>query len=232
MLDQVEEFSKRLGLLFQDSSLLKKALTHKSYANEAKEETPHNETLEFLGDAILELVVSDFLFQKLPEKSEGDLSKLRASLVNSASLSAVARDLEVGDFLFLGKGELRTGGQKKDRILANTVEALIAAIYLDRGIEEARRFIHERILGRVDWENLENSELSLFDPKTKLQEFTQTTFKKAPKYRLLSAEGPDHEKEFEVELTVGEEIMVKATGRSKKEAEQNAAKIAIEARFS
>lgn len=200
---------------------LQVALTHRSVG-----EDPQNETLEFLGDAVLSLAVSDLLMRQFPEAREGDLSKMRASLVNAEELAKKARRLELGRWLRLGKGEERSGGREKEKILAAAYEAVLGAIYLDAGYDAARRVIEAQFADDL------NRELEIpghRDYKTRLQELTQRVYRETPLYTLASERGPDHEKEFVVELTVGGRVLGRGAGRSKKLAEQAAAMEALAA---
>ncbi|MGE4233142.1 MAG: ribonuclease III [Bacteriovoracia bacterium] len=225
----LKELTHQIKYEFQDNSLLEIALVHKSYGNERHTDKPisirDNERFEFLGDSVLNLVVSHELLKVYPEATEGELSKLRAGLVNEKTLAEIAKSLSLGDFLLLGKGEERTGGRDKESILASTLEALFAAIFLDSGFDAAgeviRSFFEQRILG-VDTTNKNQ------DFKTKLQEVVQAKFKTTPKYILVQSTGPDHDKTFEVELFIQEKSITKAVGKSKKEAEQRAARIALQ----
>ncbi len=215
-----------LGVVFQDKEHLLTAITHRSYLNEHREaKQNHNERYEFLGDAILELVVTDFLFHKYPEKPEGDLTAIRAALVNTVSLSDVATGIGVNDFLLLSKGEERDTGRARQYILANTFEALIGAIYLDQGYDVAKEFVGsylfdktERIVEKRLWQ----------DAKSRFQELAQEHVSVTPSYETLSQTGPDHDRIFTVGAFLGKEKIAEGKGRSKQEAEQAAAEKAIE----
>ena len=208
---------------FTDSSILTHALSHSSYANEMRmNKEKSNERLEFLGDAVLELVTSEYVYKEYSDLSEGDLTKLRASIVCEQTLSACARDLKIGDYLLLGKGEDITGGRERDSLLSDALEAVIGAIYLDGGFTNAKEFIRSFILA-----NLKNKDL-FFDSKTILQEIIQNNNGQKLRYRLLSEEGPDHNKTFKVAVYVGTEEIGIGTGRTKKAAEQEAAYEAIQ----
>lgn len=209
---------ERIGYRFQDISLLKQALTHSSYTNEQKINKQKNyERLEFLGDAILEMVSSEFLFRMHPQMPEGELTKLRASMVCEPALAFCAKDLELGKFLLLGRGEESTGGRKRDSITSDVCEAMIGAIYLDGGIEHARAFIDRFILS-----DLENKKL-FYDSKTNLQELVQATLKQDIHYESAGEYGPEHDKTFCVEAYVGDRKVGVGEGRTKKAAEQMAA---------
>jgi ribonuclease-3 len=216
-----------VGHVFSDPRLLEEALTHKSFLNEnATPGRKHNERLEFLGDAVLGLTVGHLLMERFPEVREGDLSMLRAHVVSEPSLASVATTLALGEWLYLGKGEEQTGGRKKASLLADAVEAVLAAVYLDAGFAAAfavaRRLFEPRFAslpqpGRGDF-------------KTRLQERTQAERQGAPRYAVLGEKGPDHEKVFVVAVYLGELELARGEGRSKKEAEQRAAEAALAAR--
>lgn len=212
---------KELGYCFSDASLLVRCLTHVSYDWGTGDE--HNETLEFLGDAVLNLAVSDLLMRRYPEKSEGDLSRMRASLVNAAALAEKALTLNLGTLLRMGKGEERSGGRKKESILAGAFEALLGGIYWDGGYEAARRVV-ERYFAL----DIKEKKLGQEDYKTRLQEISQMLFHAPPTYRLVAETGPDHEKRFVTEILVSGRVMGRGEGRSKKQSEQEAAKRALE----
>lgn len=209
---------------FKDESLFDMALTHRSWVNEHKGVRPNNERLEFLGDAILEFVVSKELFAKFPDKEEGYLTALRANLVNTVSLGEIAKKLELGKSIFLSKGEEDGGGRSNPSLLADTVEAMIGAVYIDRGIEAAEAFIQENILIELD----ERAAQPLKDFKSRLQEFVQSQSLPAPKYQVVEESGPDHDKKFIIEVLVNNEPWARGEGRSKSSAEQDAARQAIE----
>jgi ribonuclease III len=202
------------------------ALTHKSYANEHKAEgTRDNERLEFLGDAVVDLAISHRLMERFPQAAEGELSKLRALLVNEEGLARVARRLALGDLLLLGRGEELTGGRTKDSVLADGLEAVFGAVYLGQGYSKVQELIDREFAGALDGvaSGQEGS-----DYKTRLQERIQVARRISPKYRVVGQSGPDHEKIFEIEVTVDGEVLARASGRSKKEAEQSAARAALE----
>ena len=224
-LQQMENTWKKLeqvlGVSFRDRNLLMTAVTHTSYANEHRqEEARHNERLEYLGDAVLELVSSEYLYSSYPDKGEGELSRLRASMVCEPSLAKCARDLTLPAFLRLGKGEESMGGRTRDSIISDALEAVIGAIYLDRGFEEAKHFILEHVLLDLKEEDL------FLDSKTRLQELVQENGN-TPVYEVLREDGPDHDRKFTVAVLVKGEILGTGTGRTKKAAAQNAAKEAI-----
>ena len=209
---------QRIGYQFKDHSLLKKALMHSSFVNEKHlPKYECNERLEFLGDAVLELISSEFLFDEHAKMPEGELTKTRASMVCEPSLAFCAREIELGEYLFLGKGEDATGGRKRDSITSDALEALIGAIYKDGGFASAKEFVHKFVLN-----DLENKKL-FYDSKTILQEIVQAHFGKAISYKLIGEEGPDHDKSFKVAVYIGEEEFGQGKGRTNKAAEQEAA---------
>jgi ribonuclease III len=219
------EFEDKLGYAFRDLELLKRALSHKSYANERRlGALAHNERLEFLGDAVLELGVSDLLVRQFPEHQEGELSKIRASLVNETALAEQARKIGLGKFIFLGKGEEQCSGREKNSLLSDAFEAMLGALYLDAGFQAAFAIVQKLFqpeLSRAVTEDISR------DYKTKLQEEVQNRYKEAPEYRLVGETGPDHAKMFEIHLYVRGEKVSEGAGKSKKQAEQNAAQSAL-----
>ena len=218
----MKTFEEKLGYTFQDASLLENALTHSSRANESRGRLQSNERLEFLGDSILGMVVADHLYRSHPDLPEGDLTRTRAALVCEESLVEVARELDLGEYLRLGKGESSGGGRERPSIQADAVEAVLAAIYLDGGIGSARKFVQKYILSR------EVAGLTKpLDHKTALQELVQRESGQVLRYRLVGEEGPDHNKRFFVEVDLNGEPIGSGSGRSKKEAEQMAAQAAI-----
>lgn len=220
------ELEARLGHTFRTAALCETAMTHTSWLNEAGQpDRSDNERLEFLGDAVLDLVVSDLLMRRFPDRREGDLSRARAALVSETGLAKVAVGLDLGAFLLLGKGEERTGGRSRPSTLANTLEALMGAIYLDAGFDAAAVVAARLFDGRI--EDVDAHALS--DYKSRLQERAQALWQTAPVYEVVAEEGPDHDKRFEVALTLGGRPYGRAVGRSKKEAEQGAAAAALAA---
>lgn len=216
------ELEQRIGYKFENFDLLVKAMTHSSYANEHRyEKKENNERLEFLGDAVLELISSDYLFAKYPETPEGVLTKKRASMVCEPTLALCAREIPLGDYLLLGKGEDATGGRKRDSIVSDAMEALIGAIYLDGGFANAKEFVLDFILN-----DLEHKQL-FYDSKTILQEIVQENGTQPVEYILTKEEGPDHNKNFTVEARVNGKVMGQGSGHTKKAAEQAAAYQAI-----
>jgi len=217
------DLQQRITHVFNNPELLERALTHKSYANESKLRE-HNERMEFLGDAVLNLVVSEYLMKACPDSTEGDLSRLRAAVVSEPALATVAREIGLGDYLLLGRGEDQTGGRDKDSLLSDCLEALVASIYLDAGWEAAGGFIirfFESVLLKTC------SSGGTIDYKTMLQELCQERIKQLPEYRVAFETGPDHRKQFEVELLVMGKVYGRGVGKNKKEAEQRAAKEAV-----
>ncbi len=219
------EFERRIGYTFRWRDLLTRAITHKSYSHEARHENVrHNETFEFLGDAVLGFVIGDMLFQNFPDLDEGALSKMKAYLVSATSLAEKARAFGMGDVILLGIGEEKTGGRKKDSLLANLFEAMLAAIYLDGGIEPARQVIEQTFL--ADIKSINEQDLLFHDYKTALQELAQGKGLPLPEYNVVDEVGPDHDKTFVVEVKVGSHS-TRGEGSSKKEAQQEAARHAL-----
>jgi len=218
-------FEERLGYKFQRRDLLTRALTHKSYSHEARQDAVQdNETFEFLGDSVLGFVIGDLLFQRFPSLDEGALSKIKAYLVSASSLAAKARTYGMGDVIYLGVGEEKSGGRKKESLLANLFEAMIAGVYLDGGVEPARELI-ERAFSR-DLETIDLDDLLFHDYKTALQELAQGKGLQLPEYNVVDEVGPDHDKRFVVEVKIGNHS-ARGEGSSKKEAQQEAAKHAL-----
>lgn len=209
---------------FNDSALLEQALTHRSWINENPGIRHTNERLEFLGDAILEYIVSAELYNKLPDKEEGFLTALRANIVNTKNLSELAMKLNIGEELFVSKGEEAGGGRNNISLLADTVEAILGAIYLDQGISAAEEFVKENLLSDLDIKLAE----PLKDPKSRLQEQVQAQGSSTPKYEVIEETGPDHAKKFTVAVSVGDKRLAAGVGNSKSTAEQKAAEAALE----
>jgi len=219
-------FATILGVQFKTPDLLIEALTHRSYLNENRAaRESHNERLEFLGDAVLELAVTDFLYKKFPAKPEGELTAYRAALVNTVSLAESAALLGVGDYLLLSKGEARDTGRARDVILADAFEAIIGALYLDQGYAVAEAFIARTLYGKID--NVIEKR-SYQDAKSRFQEAAQDKRGVTPAYQTLAEVGPDHEKTFTVGVFLGEQEAARGEGRSKQEAEQAAAQAALD----
>ena len=215
---KLNELEGRIGYRFSNRQLLTRAMTHSSYANEHRlNKLECNERLEFLGDSVLEVVSSDFLYHKYPDKPEGDLTKIRASIVCEPTLAYCAEDIELGNYLLLGKGEEATGGRGRASVVSDAMEALIGAIYLDGGFANAKEFILRFIMNDIEHKQL------FFDSKTILQEIVQSQTEKPLAYELLREEGPDHNKIFESRALIGEEEIGRGTGRTKKAAEAVAA---------
>ena len=224
--NDLKEFEAHAGVSFSDRELLQTAFTHRSYINESRTGGEHNERLEFLGDAVLEIVVTDYLFRAYPKSPEGELTAFRAALVNSATLASAAEKLNMNECLLLSKGESRdSGGRARATILANAFEAVVGAIYLDQGYAAAATFIKENILSQAK-EVVESG--SWKDAKSAFQEVAQAEFGTTPRYDLVSAEGPDHDKHFVVALMIDEKEVARGEGKSKQEAEQSAAKRALQ----
>lgn len=222
----LERLEKVLGVSFVDKAHLLTAVTHRSYLNEHREALQeHNERYEFLGDAVLELVVTDFLFNAYPAKPEGELTAIRAALVNTISLAEVSSHLGINDYLLLSKGEERDTGRARQYILANAFEAIVGALYLDQGYEAARTFIGDQLFDRT--ESIVAKRLWQ-DPKSRFQELAQEHASVTPSYETLSQTGPDHSRVFTVGVFLGSEKVAEGKGHSKQEAEQEAAEKAIE----
>jgi len=225
--DEFDLLERAIGYRFRDRGLLEHAMTHTSKANEdVSGGVVDNESLEFLGDALLGFVVADVLFREFPQFDEGEKSKMKAVLVSTASLARQAEALHLGDHLLLGRGEEKTGGRRKQALLADGYEALLAAIYLDGGVEHARAFILREFADQID--EVRRHGLSGQDYKSALQELLQARELPLPEYRLVGKAGPDHNKLFEVEVAVRGEAVARAMGTSKKEAEQEAARAALD----
>jgi ribonuclease-3 len=210
---------KQIEENFVNKDLYNHALTHRSWVNEHKGERTSNERLEFLGDAILEFVVSREIFAQFPDKEEGYLTALRANLVNTVALSELAKKLDLGSVLFLSKGEVDSGGRTNPSLLADTVEAIIGAIFIDRGLPSAEEFIEENLLSEVD----KKVSGPLKDPKSRLQEYVQSLGLSTPKYKVVEESGPDHDKKFVIEVVVDSTPWGQGVGKSKGSAEQAAA---------
>ena len=215
---ELKELEKRIGYHFQNPELLEKALRHSSYANEHKmNRIECNERLEFLGDAVLELVSSEHLFAQFPQMPEGELTRLRASLVCEPTLAFCTRAIDLGKYLYLGKGEDLTGGRNRKSILSDALEAVIGAIFLDGGFANAKEFVLKYILTDIEHKQL------FYDSKTILQEIVQAGYNEELNYQLIREEGPDHDKRFVVEARIGVKSIGEGMGHTKKAAEQEAA---------
>ena len=225
-LEQYQAFAQKIGVTFRDVAILREAFTHRSYLNEHRGTgLKHNERLEFLGDAVLELVMTEYLFEKYPDEPEGVLTAYRSALVNTNSISDAAVAWEMNDCLLLSKGEAKDTGRARQYILANTFEAVIGAIFLDQGYDAAKKFIDkslfnrlEEIIGKRLWQ----------DAKSRFQEEAQERTGVTPNYVVLNETGPDHDKRFEVGVYIGSELAASGDGRSKQDAEQAAAQAAIQ----
>lgn len=217
-MSKLTELEEKIGYRFREQGLLRQALTHSSFANEKHmKKLSDNERLEFLGDAVLEVVSSEFLYKKYRDLPEGDLTKLRASIVCEPTLALCTREIELGKYLYLGKGEDQTGGRGRKSVLSDALEAVIGAIYLDGGFVPASDFIHRFILTDIEHKKL------FYDSKTILQEVVQGNMEESLHYELIGEEGPDHDKHFLVEAVIGEQAIGRGSGHTKKAAEQEAA---------
>ncbi|NCO15312.1 ribonuclease III [Candidatus Wolfebacteria bacterium CG18_big_fil_WC_8_21_14_2_50_39_7] len=226
MVSDLSKLEQKLGIQFKNKDLLKEAITHRSYLNENPSwNLPHNERLEFLGDAVLELAVTEDLFNQYPQYPEGQLTSLRAALVNYQAIATVARDLNLGNFILLSRGEAKDVGRAREVILANAMEALLGAIYLDNGYQGAKKIIERFVINP----NLDKIiEAGLYkDPKSHLQEVVQEKLKLTPTYQILEEWGPDHKKIFRMGVYFGEKLITEGEGYSKQEAEIEAAKNAL-----
>lgn len=219
----MREFEKKIGYTFQTERLLTEALTHSSFANEGKKHQHNNERLEFLGDSVLSVIVANYLFHRYANQPEGELTKLRASLVCEKALSQFAGQIALGEYLRLGRGEEASGGRQRPSILADAFEAVLAAIYLDGGMEPAEKFVMQFIPKSLDVKKT----VTMSDYKTALQEIIQQNPEEKVDYVLTGDSGPDHNKVFEVEVHLNSNVIGKGSGHSKKQAEQNAAREAL-----
>jgi ribonuclease-3 len=218
-------FEKKIGIVFKDKDLLTESLTHRSYLNEEPNwRLPHNERLEYLGDAVLELLVSEELFAKFPKQPEGQLTVLRAALVNYQILARVAEKIGLQDFILMSRGERKDTGRAREVILANAIEAVIGAIYLDQGLEKTRTFVKKFVMGNLE-EVLETK--SYKDAKSELQEIVQEKLRVTPTYRVLGEEGPAHKRLFVMGVYFGEKLIAQGEGQSKQDAEIEAARNAL-----
>jgi len=222
---ELQLFERHTGIRFRELEFLNQAFTHRSFANELGETGENNERLEFLGDSVLGLVVSEYLYETLPDQPEGELARIKSFVVSEASLSEIARGLRVDNFILIGKGEEYSGGRSKKAILADCLEAIIGSYYLDSGFQPARRFVHQMLIPEIN-KVLENRHAK--DYKTLLQEYVQKRMKTYPKYRVVQKTGPDHDKTFWIEVHIGDRSFGAGKGKNKKEAEQEAARIAYE----
>jgi ribonuclease-3 len=223
-MSDIREFEEKNNLDFKDKGLLKQAFTHRSYINENVSAGSHNERLEFLGDAVLELITTEELFKKYPHKSEGDLTAIRAAVVNTVSISEAATRLSMNDYLLLSKGESKDKGKAREYILANTFESVIGAIYLDGGYDIAKQFITNALFDKI--ENIVAKKLWR-DAKSLVQEKAQEIVNVTPRYEVLDESGPDHDKNFTIGIFFADELIAKGIGKSKQEGEQAAAREAL-----
>ncbi len=225
LLQTVEGFERNIGHTYRDKGNFLLALTHSSYANENKaSKLPSNERLEFLGDAVLNIVVSEYIYKLHPNLPEGEMTKVRASIVCEASLAICADRIHLGEFLLLGKGEELTGGRQRASVLSDAFEAVIGSLYLDGGLETARSFISMMMMEQIIGHGVE----SFVDYKTQLQEIIQKKNDKKISYEVLKEKGPDHDKKFMVQVKAGDTVLGMGEGKSKKEAEQMSARLALE----
>jgi len=226
MTEQFKTFEERIGVRFKNVGLLQQAFTHRSYLNEHREEgLEHNERLEFLGDAVLELIVTRYLYEKFPTHPEGDLTAYRAALVNAVTLSEVASEIGMNDYLLLSRGEAKDTGRARSILLANAIEALIGAMYLDQGYDAAETFVEKYLFPKT--EEIMRNKLWR-DPKSTLQEKVQEAEGETPYYSVVRETGPDHDKQFIVGVYVKDMLLAQGSGKSKQEAEQDAARNALE----
>jgi ribonuclease-3 len=222
MTKDFSQFEQKIGIIFKDKSLLRQAFTHSSYLNENKSpDLADNERLEFLGDAVLELIVTEYLFTLYPEKPEGELTAYRSALVNAQTLSMIAADMGMNDFMLLSRGEARDAGRARAIILANAIEALVGALYLDSGYEAAKKFVAAVVFPRIETPTVKEM---LLDAKSKFQEAAQDHTGVTPLYKTTKETGPDHARIFTVGVYLGKELVATGEGASKQEAEQAAAR--------
>lgn len=225
MIKNFEQLEKKIGVEFKDKSLLAQAFTHRSYLNENRDsKLSHNERLEFLGDAVVELAVTEYLYKKYPDNPEGELTSFRSALVNFTTLSDVAGKLGFNDYLLLSRGEMKDTGRARTYILANTFESFVGALYLDQGYAAAEKFVADQVFHLIepivkkgDW----------IDAKSRFQETAQDKIGITPTYKTMKETGPDHDKSFTVGLYLGKDLVVSGEGQSKQDAEQNAARKAL-----
>ena len=225
-LNRLNELEAAVGVRFNDRALLQRAFVHRSYLHEADEETElqDNQRLEFLGDAVLSFIVSELLFRRYPERREGDLTNLRSALVKRETLSRFAKELRLGDYLLLGRGEEENGGRGRHTTLCDTYEAFIGAFFLDQGTAALRKFVEPRLMAEID--RVAPHALTK-DPKSRLQEWVQAAMGQTPRYKTVHTEGPDHARLFTRQVTIGKQPIGVGQGQSKQEAEQAAAAMAL-----
>ncbi len=222
----ISELNEKLGLGFSDLDLLKQAFVHRSATNEVKsgKRRTHNERVEFLGDAVLELIISEYLFRTYPDRTEGELTSFRAATVRTETLAETGRELKLGEYLTMSKGEAITGGRDKDYLLANTFEALLGALYLDQGLQACEKFLRKHLIPKID--HIVRFRLDI-DAKTKFQEIVQAKYHTTPTYRLVRAVGPDHDRVFTMEVLVNKRSFGVGEGRTKQKAQEAAANAAL-----
>ncbi|HVP18776.1 MAG TPA: ribonuclease III [Spirochaetia bacterium] len=222
---ELQLFERHTGIRFRELEFLNQAFTHRSFANELGESAENNERLEFLGDSVLGLAVSEYLYETLPDQPEGELARIKSFVVSEASLSEIARTLRVDNYILIGRGEEYSGGRSKKAILADCLEAIIGAYYLDSGFQPSRRFVYQMLIPEIN-KVLEDKHAK--DYKTLLQEYVQKRMKTYPKYKVVQKTGPDHDRTFWIEVHVADRSFGAGKGKNKKEAEQEAARIAYE----
>lgn len=222
---QIDRLQRVIHVKFKNKSLLQRAVTHRSYVNEFGKNAKDNERLEYLGDSVLALVVNEYLFKHFEEYQEGKLAKIKSAVVSEATLSRLARKIDLGEFILMGRGEEHSGGRERPSILANTLEAVIGAVFLDLGLKTSRKFVLGLIKDEIE---IVNNPSSMRDPKTALQEYVQKKYKERPVYEVIDERGPDHRKEFTVRLLINGREIVTGEGPSKRKAEMNAARISLQ----
>ncbi len=223
---ELQLFERHAGIRFKELGALNQAFTHRSYANELGESAPNNERLEFLGDSVLGMAVSEYLYQALPDQPEGELARIKSFVVSEASLSEISKRLRVDNFILIGKGEEYSGGRSKKAILADALEAIIGAYYLDSGFMPSRKFVLAILIPEID-KVLENKHAK--DYKTLLQELVQKRMRTYPRYKVVQKSGPDHDRTFAIDVVISDRAYGPGKGKNKKEAEQDAARIAYHA---
>jgi ribonuclease III len=222
---QIDRLQRVIHVKFKNKSLLQRAVTHRSYVNESGKTAKDNERLEYLGDSVLALVVNEYLFKHFEDYQEGKLAKIKSAVVSESTLAKLARKIDLGEFILMGRGEDHSGGRERPSILANTLEAVIGAIFLDSGLKVSRKFVLALIRDEIE---IVNSPTSMRDPKTALQEYVQKKYKDRPVYEVVAERGPDHRKEFTVRLVINGREIVTGEGPSKRKAEMNAARISLQ----
>ena len=222
---QIDRLQRVIHVKFKNKSLLQRAVTHRSFVNEFGKNAKDNERLEYLGDSVLALVVNEYLFKHFEDYQEGKLAKIKSAVVSEATLAKLARKIDLGEFILMGRGEDHSGGRERPSILANTLEAVIGAIFLDSGLKISRKFVLALISDEIE---IVNSPSSMRDPKTALQEYVQKKYKDRPVYEVIDERGPDHRKEFTVRLLINGREIVTGEGPSKRKAEMNAARISLQ----